>query len=539
MRIRASSLPGERPRIGGKPRATAAAPNEPNVRFLKVESMPETMHISEQEILSYHLGGKVGMEALKALTDQRSLSIAYTPGVARPCLTIRDHPADIFRYTSRGNLVAVVTDGTAVLGLGDIGPRAGIPVMEGKAVLFKLFARVDAWPVPLEHCRTGGDSGPTDTERLVDTAASLACMYGGINLEDIAAPACFEVEERLQERVDCPVFHDDQWGTAIITLAALKNYASLTAKALEDLSVVINGAGAAGLRIAETIRNEGVRRILLVDSKGVIHDRREDLNPYKKAFAKRTSKRTLAHAMLNADVFIGVSAPRLVTQDMVRSMAEYPAIFAMANPDPEIMPEEVMAAMGKRPYIIATGRSDYPNQINNVLGFPYIFRGALDVQAKRITPSMKKAASEALARVARLDPTDHVRAAYPDADLSFGPRYIIPKPFDHRLLVEVSLAVAEAACREGNASVTDLTYYRNYLEALANAPEDDARIPFIPEMIVRFGDLHTLCLGRSPEGVAGSFLIDPQASQGFVNDPNLPGSEVTLCLSKGRIVRID
>jgi len=511
----------------------------PNTRYRKIESMPETMHISEQEILSYHLGGKVGMEAIKELTDQRSLSIAYTPGVARPCLAIREHPADIFRYTSRGNLVAVVTDGTAVLGLGDIGPRASIPVMEGKAVLFKLFARVDAWPVPLEHCRTGGNSGPTDTERLVDTAVSLACMYGGINLEDIAAPACFAVEEKLQERVDCPVFHDDQWGTAIITLAALKNYASLAGKALEDLSVVINGAGAAGIRIAETIRNEGVRHILLIDSKGVIHDRRDDLNPYKMAFATRTSKRSLADAMQNADVFIGVSAPRLVTPGMVRSMAEYPAIFAMANPDPEITPEEVMAAMRERPYIMATGRSDYPNQINNVLGFPYIFRGALDVQAKRISPSMKKAASESLARVARLDATDHVRSAYPDADLSFGPRYIIPKPFDHRLLVEVSLAVAEAAFREGNASVTDLTYYLHYLEALACAPGDDARIPFIPERIARFGDLHTLCLGRSPEGNTGSFLFDPQASPRLINDPTLLDAEVTLCLSKGRIIRID
>lgn len=501
--------------------------------------MPETVRIPEEEILSYHLGGKVGMEALKALTDQRSLSIAYTPGVARPCLAIREHPADIFRYTSRGNLVAVVTDGTAVLGLGDIGPRASIPVMEGKAVLFKLFAHIDAWPVPLEHCRTGGNNGPTDTKRLVDMAASLACMYGGINLEDIAAPACFAVEEQLQERVDCPVFHDDQWGTAIITLAALKNYAYLANKALEDLSVVINGAGAAGIRIAETIKNQGVERILLLDSKGVIHDRREDLNPYKMTFATRTPKRSLADAMENADVFIGVSIPRLVTPDMVRSMASYPAIFAMANPDPEIMPEEVREAMGERPYIMATGRSDYPNQINNVLGFPYIFRGALDMQAKRISPSMKKAAAESLARVARLEAPDHVRSAYPDADLSFGPHYIIPKPFDRRLLVEVSLAVAEAACEEGIASITDLTYYRHYLEALAYAPGDDARIPFIPERTARFGDLHTLCLGRSPEGNPGSFLFDPQASPRLINDITLLNTEVTLCLKRGRIFRID
>ncbi|MGA1843225.1 MAG: malic enzyme-like NAD(P)-binding protein [bacterium] len=501
--------------------------------------MSETVRIPEQEIFSYHLGGKVGMEALKALTDQRSLSIAYTPGVARPCLAIREHPDDIFRYTSRGNLVAVVTDGTAVLGLGDIGPRASIPVMEGKAVLFKLFARIDAWPVPLEHCRTGGNSGPTDTERLVDTAASLACMYGGINLEDIAAPACFAVEEQLQERVDCPVFHDDQWGTAIITLAGLKNYAYLAHKALEDLSVVINGAGAAGIRIAETIKNEGVRRILLVDSKGVIHDRRDDLNPYKTAFAASTSKRSLADAMQNADVFIGVSVPRLVTPAMVRSMADYPAIFAMANPDPEITPEEVREAMGKRPYIMATGRSDYPNQINNVLGFPYIFRGALDVQAKRISPSMKRAAAESLAGVARLEAPDHVRAAYPDADLSFGPQYIIPKPFDHRLLVEVSLAVAEAACREGNASITDLTFYRHYLEALAYAPGGDARIPFIPERIARFGDLHTLCLGRTPDGNAGSFLFDPQDAIRLINDIPMPDSEITLHLKSGRIIGID
>jgi malate dehydrogenase (oxaloacetate-decarboxylating)(NADP+) len=493
------------------------------------------LHITDSEILQYHLGGKVGIEVLKELIDQRSLSIAYTPGVAKPCLEIKKNPADVLKYTSKANLVAVVTDGSAVLGLGDIGPRASIPVMEGKAVLFKSFAQIDAWPVPLENCRIGGKRGPTDVNKLVDVTASLAEMYGGINLEDIAAPACFEVEKRLQECVDCPVFHDDQWGTAIITLAALKNYSFLTEKSIDDLSVVINGAGAAGIRIAETIKNEGVKSLLLLDSRGIIHDGREDLNPYKKAFAVRTSKRTLAEALEKADVFIGVSFPGLVKGAMVLSMKDYPGIFAMANPEPEITPEEVKDAMGKRTYIMATGRSDYPNQINNVLGFPYIFRGALDVQAKYISMSMKKAAAEALAIVARQDTPDYLKDTYPGADLSFGPSYIIPKPFDRRLLVEVSYAVARAACQEGNASITDLSNYRPYLEALAYTPIKDASFPFIIERFSRFGNHHTICHGHTPEGVKNTFICNPQSITNFIHDKTLLGRQVTIHLKKGKL----
>ncbi|MGA1865159.1 MAG: malic enzyme-like NAD(P)-binding protein [bacterium] len=493
------------------------------------------IHITDSEILQYHIGGKLGVEVLKELIDQRSLSIAYTPGVAKPCLEIKKNPADALKYTSKANLVAVVTDGTAVLGLGDIGPRASIPVMEGKAVLFKSFAHIDAWPVPLENCRTEGKHGKTDVNRLVDVAASLAEMYGGINLEDIAAPACFDVEKRLQECVDCPVFHDDQWGTAIITLAALKNYALLTKKPIEDLSVVINGAGAAGIRIAETIKNEGVKSLLLSDSRGIIHEGRGDLNPFKKAFAVKTSKRTLAEGLEKADVFIGVSAPGLVKGEMVLSMKDYPGIFAMANPEPEITPEEVKNAMGNRSYIMATGRSDYPNQINNVLGFPYIFRGALDVQAKYISMSMKKAAAEALAILARREAPDYLKEAYPGADLSFGPSYIIPKPFDRRLLVEVSHAVAEAACQEGNASITDLSSYRSYLEALAYTPSKDISLPYIIERFSRFGS-HTICHGHTPEGVKSTFICDPTNITNFIQDKTLLDKQLTINLKKGKLL---
>ncbi|MBN2373652.1 malate dehydrogenase [bacterium] len=500
--------------------------------------MSQPLNITDQEILRYHLGGKIGLDLTKKLADKRSLSIAYTPGVARPCLIIKNDPDSVYKYTSRGNLVAVVTDGSAVLGLGDIGPKASIPVMEGKAVLFKSFAGIDAWPVPLENCRKYGNEGSTDIGKLVDVAASLAGMYGGINLEDIAAPACFEVEERLQRIVDCPVFHDDQWGTAIITLAALKNYALLTGKNMEELNIVINGAGAAGIRIAETLRSEGAGTLLLLDSHGVINKRRHDLNLYKKAFAVNTTKTDLADALKGADVFIGVSCPGLVTKDMVNSMAECPAIFAMANPEPEITPQEASKAMGKRPYIMATGRSDYPNQINNALGFPYIFRGALDTKARRISMSMKKAASEALARLAQMEAPDYLKDAYPGEKLSFGFDYIIPKPFDRRLLVEVSYAVADAACQEGAGSVTDLSNYRLYLEALAYTSEEDISFPFIIERFCQFGDQHTICVGRKPDGTKESFLCDPQFMDSFINDESIPGRQINLYLKKGKLVKV-
>jgi len=499
----------------------------------------QKLNLTEDEILKYHIGGKVGMEMLKELKDKRSLSIAYTPGVATACLKIKDAADALYRYTAKGNLVAVVTDGTAVLGLGDIGARASIPVMEGKAVLFKAFAGIDAWPVPLENCRKGINKGPTDVERFVDHTASLACMYGGINLEDVAAPECFVAEELLQARVDCPVFHDDQWGTAIITLAALKNYCLLTGKDMDGLRVVISGAGAAGIRIAETIKSEGVKKLVILDSKGIIHSSRSDLNPYKRKFAIDAAQKSLTDVMTGADVFIGVSRPNLLTQEMICSMGEYPAIFAMANPEPEIKPEDVESSMKDRPYIMATGRSDYPNQINNVLGFPYIFRGALDVRARRISMSMKRAAAEALANVAQLEAPEYLKGAYPGDMLRFGPEYIIPKPFDKRLLVEVSYAVANAAVEEGVASIKDITNYRYYLEALANMSKEDCSIPFIIDKFCQFSDNHTICTGKDMKGEKrGPFLCGPHVMDIYRHDKSLLGKEVTISVKKGKITDI-
>lgn len=504
-------------------------------------ALNNSLNITQQEILQYHLGGKIGLKILKRLADKRSLSIAYTPGVATPCLIIRDDPNALFKYTAKGNLVAIITDGTAVLGLGDIGARASIPVMEGKAILFKAFAKIDGWPVPLENCRTGGNSGQTQIDKVIDYAAGIACMYGGINLEDIAAPACFKLEERLQERVDCPVFHDDQWGTAIITLAALKNYIHFSEKSIEDMFVVINGAGAAGIRIAEMLKSEGVRHLLLLDSKGVIHSHRTDINPYKRRFVSDTTKRTLSDALKGADVFIGVSRPNLVTGEMILSMGDYPGIFAMSNPEPEIRPERVKEVMGKRPFIMATGRSDYPNQINNVLGFPYIFRGALDIQAKSISMSMKKAAAEALSQLARSDAPGYLKEAYPDEELFFGPDYIIPKPFDKRLLVEVSYAVAEAAYAEGLASISDIEHYRDYLKALAYAPESNSTLHFVIEGCCNFSR-HTICFGHTPEGEKGTFICSPFSVKGIcesVRNGDLLGRVVKLIIRDGMVAGHD
>ncbi len=416
--------------------------------------MSNNLSLTDKEIFDYHLGGKIGLELLKELKTQRDLSIAYTPGVSRVCLAIKEDESRTFSLTSRGNLVAVVTDGTAVLGLGDIGAKASIPVMEGKAVLFKSFAGVDAWPVPLEG--VSREDGHTDVQKFIDATCKVACMYGGINLEDVAAPACFEIEDKLDEILDIPVFHDDQWGTAIITLAAFKNYSILSDKSARDIKVVINGAGAAGLRIAEVLKVEGVKDCVLCDSKGVVHSERSDLNEYKRAHAARTDKRTLKDAMKGADVFIGVSVADCVTPEMVLSMADYPAIFAMANPVPEISPETVTECMQGRKYIMATGRSDYPNQVNNVLGFPFIFRGALDVRAKKITMGMKVAAAEALAALARQKKIpDKVKKAY-KKDFKFGPDYIIPTPFDPRIAMWESKRVAEAAIKEGVALINKL-----------------------------------------------------------------------------------
>ena len=423
------------------------------------------MAISREEILEYHLGGKIGLRLTKRLASTEDLCKAYTPGVAVPVKEIHRDRSLLHQYTAKSNLVAVVTDGTAILGLGDLGAEAAIPVMEGKAVLFKAFADVDGWPVPLNHCRAGGaNSGPTDPQRVIDATCAIAPMYGGINLEDIAAPACFEIEDKLTELLDIPVFHDDQWGTAVITLAGVLNYCRLSERDISEIKVVINGAGAAGIRIAEMLKNAGVKSLTMCDSKGVLRADRQDLNPKKRQHAVETSAHAVGEAMRGAHVFIGVSAANCINIEDVLSMAAYPAVFAMANPDPEIQPQTVAAGMGNKPYVMATGRSDYPNQVNNVLGFPFIFRGTLDVMAPKINLQMKLAAAHALAAVARLPVPEHVRELYPQEKLEFGPKYIIPKPFDRRLFVEVPYAVAEAAMKSGVVKNVDLAKYRQRLE---------------------------------------------------------------------------
>ncbi len=408
------------------------------------------LKVTKEEVLQYHLGGKVGLRMPRSLQGPRDLCLAYTPGVAQAVKEIAATPLSAFDYTAKGNTVAVVSDGTAILGLGDLGALASIPVMEGKAVLFKSFGNVDAWPVPLARCRQGGlDTGKTDPERVIDAVAAIAPMYGGINLEDIASPACFEIEDRLDAMLDIPVFHDDQWGTAVITVSGLMNVAHIKGRSIESLKVVVNGAGAAGIRISDMCKAAGVKDLVICDSKGTIREDRTDLNDHKRRHASKTTAKTLAEALRGADVFIGVSAPNVLKGEDVAAMAECPAIFAMANPDPEITPEEVAAAMGDKPYIMATGRSDYPNQINNVLGFPYLFRGALDAKARTINTEMKVAAAEALALLARESVPEDIKELVGMKDLEFGYKYIIPNPFDKRLINCVPQAVAAAAIRSG------------------------------------------------------------------------------------------
>jgi malate dehydrogenase (oxaloacetate-decarboxylating)(NADP+) len=419
--------------------------------------------ITPEQALEYHIGGKIGLELIKELKNDVDLSLAYTPGVADACRAIESDPESAFKYTSKNNLVAVVTDGTAVLGLGDIGPLASIPVMEGKAVLFKAFSGVDGWPVPLTGIRKDGDTGRSDPDAFVETVARIAPMFGGINIEDVAAPECFEIEDRLRVKLDIPVFHDDQHGTAIISYAGLENYLHLTGKKIDEINIVINGGGAAGIRIGELFRYAGAKHIHMCDSRGVIHSGRTDLTEKKVSFACETDCRTLEDVMIGADVFIGVSLPRLVSQEMVKSMAPDPAIFAMANPEPEILPELILEV--RQDAYIATGRSDYPNQINNVLGFPFIFRGALDVRASEITMNMKIACAKALAELARKDVPGYISEAYGGIELEFGRDYLIPKPFDRRVFVEASAAVAEAAMEDCVAgSPVDIKKYREELE---------------------------------------------------------------------------
>ena len=424
--------------------------------------------IDKDEVIRYHKGGKIAVKLPKELKSKEDLCLAYTPGVAHAVKAIAADPDAVYDVTAKPNLVAVVSDGTAILGLGDLGAAASIPVMEGKAVLFKSFGDVDAWSVPLGACRMDGkDTGKTDPERVIAAVKAIAPQYAGINLEDIASPACFEIEDRLDAELDIPVFHDDQWGTAVIETAGVMNFAHLKGKSLGELKVVMSGAGAAGTRIADMLKAAGVKDITMFDIKGVLAASRKDLSKQNSVHAREVPETlTMREALAGADVFIGVSAANILKGDDVRAMGEFPAIFAMANPDPEITPEAAREAMAGRRYVMVTGRSDYPNQINNVLGFPYLFRGALDVRARTINKQMKVAAANALAMLAREPVTDQVKALYPGEDLVFGDTYIIPKPFDRRLFVEVSFAVAKAAVESGVAKAkVDLAAYRAELEA--------------------------------------------------------------------------
>ncbi len=418
--------------------------------------------IRKQDALDYHTQGrrgKIEVVPTKPCATQRDLSLAYTPGVADPCREIAAHPADVYKYTAKGNLVAVISNGTAVLGLGDIGPMAGKPVMEGKGILFKRFADIDVFDIEIDA---------KDPDEIVRIVSALEPTFGGINLEDIKSPECFYIEEKLREKMNIPVFHDDQHGTAIISGAGMINALELVGKKIEDVRVVFSGAGAAGIACAKFYIKLGVRRehLMLVDTKGVVYKgRTEGMNPYKEYFAVDTKCRTLADAMKGADVFAGVSVKGALTKEMVSTMAPNPIIFAMANPDPEITFEDAIQA---RPdAIMATGRSDYPNQVNNVLGFPFIFRGALDVMASAINDEMKLAAAQALANLAKEDVPDSVMKAYGGEQIRFGRRYIIPKPLDPRVLTWVAPAVAQAAMDSGVARVAieNMDAYRDSLES--------------------------------------------------------------------------
>ena len=414
------------------------------------------------EALEYHRSfpaGKTGIRPVKPTASQHDLAMAYTPGVAAPSEAIADDREKSYDYTGRGNLIAVISNGTAVRGLGDIGPYAAMPVMEGKALLFKILGGVNAFDIELDA---------SDPEVFIQTVKALAPTFGGINLEDIKAPQCFEIERRLVEELDIPVMHDDQHCTAIITAAALVNSLELAGKKAGDVKLVVNGAGAAAIACTDLYIKVGVRpeNIVMCDSKGVIRADRTDLNPYKKKFVTSRDLHTLEDAIKGADVFAGFSKADVLSKDMVRTMAEKPIIMALANPYPEISYEDALEA---RPdALVSTGRSDYPNQVNNVIGFPYIFRGALDTRATKINEEMKLAAVYAIAGLAKSDVPEEILKAYKVDSLSFGPDYIIPKALDARLLETVSVAVAKAAMESGVARrpVTDWDAYRNYLRSL-------------------------------------------------------------------------
>ncbi|EPW7015404.1 malic enzyme-like NAD(P)-binding protein [Campylobacter jejuni] len=407
----------------------------------------------KEEALKYHLGGKIDIVPSKPMATSHDLSLAYSPGVAEPCLEIAKDNELAYTYTNKANLVAIVSDGSAVLGLGNIGAQASKPVMEGKACLFKKFANVNAYDIEIDvH----------SVEEIVNFCKALAPIVGGINLEDIAAPKCFEIEAALQD-LGIPVMHDDQHGTAIISTAGLMNAMEISGKKFKDIKVVVSGAGAAGIASAKMYRNLGVENIILVDSKGVISKDRNDLTPQKLEFAVDSKEKTLKEVLKGADVFLGLSAPKILDDEMVLSMAKDSVIFALANPIPEVMPEDV--ARLRKDTIVGTGRSDYPNQINNVLGFPFIFRGALDVRASKITENMKVAAAKALADLAKLPVSDAVKKAYNLSTLEFGRDYVIPKPFDERVKAAVSTAVAAAAVKDGVAKVKNFNE-KAYFESL-------------------------------------------------------------------------
>ena len=426
--------------------------------------MTQTLSTAEQALRDaareYHASpnkGKISVTPTKPLSNQRDLSLAYSPGVAYPCLDIQADPSKAAEYTSRGNLVGVITNGTAVLGLGDIGPLAGKPVMEGKGCLFKKFAGVDVFDIELDE---------RDPDKLIEIIASLEPTLGGINLEDIKAPECFYIEQELSKRMNIPVFHDDQHGTAIISSAALLNGLELVGKKIEDVKVAVSGAGAAAIACVNVMVGLGVQRknVFMCDSKGVIYNGRPGgLDASKAQYAQDTDLRTLADAVNGADVFLGCSAPGVLTAEMVKTMADKPIILALANPEPEIRPE--LAKAVRPDCIIATGRSDYPNQVNNVLCFPYIFRGALDCGATKITESMKLACVREIAALAKQDVSDEVAAAYQGKELKFGPDYLIPTPFDTRLILRIAPAVAQAAAESGVATrpIADIATYRESL----------------------------------------------------------------------------
>ena len=433
--------------------------------------------------LKYHndpVPGKIHVVSSKPCETQQDLALAYTPGVAQPCLEIKDAPGKVWDYTVKGNMVAVVSDGTAVLGLGNIGPEAGLPVMEGKAVLFKRFADIDA--VPLCISKVFKENGRTDPAKLIAVTECLEPSFGGINLEDIGAPACFEVEQTLKEKMNIPVFHDDQHGTAIISLAAILNATKLLGKKLEDCKFVVNGAGAAGISCSELYITAGAKRenFIMCDSKGVIHADRTDLSAEKQRFAVKTDKRTLAEALVGADVFLGLSVGNCLTKEMVKTMNANPIIFAMANPTPEIFPTDAFEAGAA---VVGTGRTDFPNQINNVLGFPGIFRGALDCRARNVNEAMKLAAAEALCEVASMkvdaETMEELAKAYPadaangmfDGDNPLKLSYVIPKPFDPRVVPHVARKVAEAAMKTNMAKmqIEDLDAYEKSVRARVKA----------------------------------------------------------------------